>query len=944
MPLRLLIFFLLTAPFAWAQPVINPLPTANLPKPVVLAAQYLIDTSDRLTIQTVTATQTGWQTPATSLLMPGFTPHPVWCRFTIGRPITQPAAYALELSNYYPDSVTLYQPRPTGGWATQYTGDLIPFALHNPQTRYPTFYINLPDAAPQTVYVKVLSTLHHSYQFRVWDRGVFVAQRLFDKEIYMAFGLIVMQALFNLALLLFMFRDGVLRSYALFGLATNFLIIGNANNISFFSNNPYWVNTLQYVGVGLLLTALCYYVVQALRLRAFSERLTAVYTFFGGMGLFYALLSFWIKHPYITQVFVGSLSIVMFLTIILIPFLYWRGIRPRVLNVLVFIVVFPPYAYLYGRNAGFLPGAIQEETFSLFYGLAFLTEPFFIAGMLWKTTRAHIAAQISLSHEQTQHETAQISLRYEQAQRENMLALDQLKTNFFTSISHEFRTPLTLLLGPLQDFSTRFPTDALYASMHRNAQRLLTLINQLLDLAKLDAGQLPINRQPGNLVADMRIWVAGFESLAQSRGITLSLNQNQPQWSAEFDADKLEKITSNLLSNALKFSNQGDSVTVRATYDPAGVSIQVSDTGVGISPASLPRIFDRFYQAEVTTNSANAGAADGTGVGLALVNELVNLLGGTISADSQPGVGSTFTVWLPIRSVAVDDTKRRQTATIEPQVTTGKPAVNRLIAGATPEADDDPAKPLLLLIEDNDDLRGYLRLMLAPHYRVLEASDGQQGLEQAFETIPDLIVTDLMMPRLNGLDLCRALRADVRTNHIPVVMLTAKAAIQNRLEGFETGADDYLTKPFVAPELLARLQNLLRRQTAVRAYYQRQLLAPSQPVPQPDALAEPQNGFMEGLVTLLDTYLDVADFDVEALARYTAMSSRTLNRKLQAVAGISARDLIRNHRLRRGADLIQTGLSPSETAYRVGFGSPSAFSRAFKEQYGYPPSAAVPKP
>ncbi|MVM41839.1 response regulator [Spirosoma sp. HMF3257] len=365
----------------------------------------------------------------------------------------------------------------------------------------------------------------------------------------------------------------------------------------------------------------------------------------------------------------------------------------------------------------------------------------------------------------------------------------------------------------------------------------------------------------------------------------------------------------------------------------------------------MPYIFDRFYQVDASQRRGY----EGTGVGLALVRELVRLLDGEITANSQLEVGTTMTVVLPIRpatksSLAVPSPANRLTTESSDQSTTGLISPGqfdpversgRMNAGLSDLEMGHQSS--VLIVEDNDDLRTYIRSVLSPHYRILEAVDGLQGRDIAQQAMPDLIVTDLMMPRLDGLELCRALRSDNRTNHIPVVMLTAKAAIENRLEGLETGADDYLTKPFVPVELIVRLQNLLRRQENIRAYFQRQLALPIQErqaeAPEkPNPLTEQQQFFVKSLYATLEQYLDHPEFDVDALAAAGSMSSRNLNRKLNTLMGITANEFIRTYRLRRAADLLRTGLTPTETAYRVGFDNPSYFSRLFKETFTVTPS------
>lgn len=932
MMLRILVCILLV-PFyyCWGQSTVNVLPANTSSKPTILSIQYRIDNTDTLSIQPIADKQQGWQeTSPNPLLVIGFTPHPVWLRITLRQATAKPTTYALQLTNFYADYVTLYQPgvghKP---WAVQYAGDMLPFAQREPKTRYPSFYVSGLDTIPQTLYMRILSTQHQDYYVRAWTRSAFDQQVLPDKILYLFLGVAVMLVLFHLALLLFMFRYVVFRSYAFFCLISILIAIFSANNLwLLLPHSPYWINTGLSASVALFIPALSYYVIQVFDLAHYSRRFAQVYWVCSVCSVIYAGLGFLFRHAYLTWAFVGLLFFVLAFSTLLIPFLYWRGIRPVTWNILSLGFVLLPYTYHYARNVGLISGTIQEDRMQIMFGLSIFLEPLFVAAMLWQASRDQVRIRENLS--------------LEQANRENLLALNQVKTDFFTNISHEFRTPLTLILSPLEDLRQRFPTDTVFVLMHRNAQRLLSLTNQLLDLAKLDTGLLQINPKPGDLANDMHVWTAAFESQALERSIDLALDQNHTQWVASYDADKVSQVMVNLIANALKFTPAGGSIRIQAVYERQRVNIQISDTGIGLAPDALPHIFDRFYQAKPAQQYAGLGPSEGNGIGLALVKELVGLMNGTIFVTSQPGQGTTFTLSLPI-PVAHEPIPRSK---ITEGYTTSLKLPNSIAEVATsgqPLSLDDQEtnnlkKPLVLVVEDNADLRKYIRLVLAATYQIIEAANGLQGLERALENSPDLIITDLMMPQLDGLELCRALRADLRTNHIPVVMLTAKATIENRLEGLETGADDYLTKPFVTTELRLRLQNLLRRQEAIRAYCQRSLVPLAEPIDQIDKLASPQMTFVQGIYTLLDTYIDQANFDVEALAQQLAMSSRNLNRKLQAVVGLSARELIRSHRLRRGAELLQSGVSPTEVAYQIGFSSLSAFSRAFKEQFGHPPS------
>ncbi|MCK8491585.1 ATP-binding protein [Spirosoma sp. RP8] len=899
-----------------------------------MTVEYLTDTTDALTIGQLTNPKIRWQVAIDPALILGFTTHPVWCRFTLQQAVKTSEKYALELTNFYVDSLTLYQPDLANKWIVQHSGDMIPFAARLPKTRCPTIYVTVSGTAPQTFYARILSTQHHSYQWQAWSQSTFLTDRLPDMDRYIVFTLVFMLTLFLLALLLFMYPFVVLRSYALWGLAVCISVLfGSGYSGYLFPHSTYWAHTSNFVTVGFLLPALAYYVVQACHLPKILPSLVWLYKGFGGLGFLYSIISFFVRHAYITWTLIAAMAVMLGFTLALLVALYVRGVRPAIWNVLALLLLLPVYTYFYGRNAGFFTGSISEESLKFLMFLSSAAEPFFIVAMLWQSTRDRIRTANSLS--------------LEQAHRENIQVLDKLKTDFSTNVSHELRTPIMLLLGPLQILYNRFPHNELYALMLRNAERLQTLTNQLLDLAKLDADQMQNSPTVGDFAADLSGWVALFDAQAQSQSVALTLHQNETSRLASYDADKVEKIVTNLLSNAIKFTPKGGSVVVKAFYSATSVLIDVRDTGVGIAPEVLPHVFDRFYQ-EANTNREKIGS----GVGLALAYELVQLLEGSIEVHSQLGEGTTFVLSLPIQTVADQSIQHKDIFPTPSPKRSDFEQIDRMITDAdlpstadlfADESEPLTEKPLLLLVEDNDDLRTYIRMTLASQYTLLEAVDGQQGLEMALDSMPELIITDLKMPRLDGLDLCRALRADSRTDHIPLVMLTAKATVEDRLIGLQTGADDYLTKPFLPMELLLRLQNLLQRKSSQQAYWQRTFAGSTVPnlsdtTPLPDQEITELPDFLKNVYDLLEQHLDQSDFEVDQLADALAMSSRTLNRKMKGILGLTTREVIRTYRLRRGNELLEQGIQPTQAAYAVGFGSLSSFGRAYKEQYGFAPS------
>ncbi len=523
-------------------------------------------------------------------------------------------------------------------------------------------------------------------------------------------------------------------------------------------------------------------------------------------------------------------------------------------------------------------------------------------------------------------------MELQRLQAEQLKAVDELKTRFFSNITHEFRTPLSLILSPteklLQEAKHDATTRQTLTLVHRNAEQLLQLINQLLDLSKLEGGGMTVSLARGNVGDFIGQLVASFQPAAQQKNLTLALTRETGSDDVIFDADKWTKIATNLIANALKFTPDGGHITVGvAESSPNTVCLTVADTGIGIRAEKLPHIFDRFYQVDDTRTRAY----DGTGIGLALVNELIDLLGGTITVMSQPGNGTTFTVLLPVQLASADD---ESTSVFVPKPAPGSPILLDEVAEPTLNQPGDAAWPLLLVVEDNSELQAFIAGELATSYRILTAANGEEGWELAQTELPDLVLSDVMMPIMDGYELTQHLKSSTITNHIGVILLSAKAAHESRMAGLTQGADDYLTKPFHVDELRQRLHNLLARQQTLRDYYFAQFGQPDSPF-QPETVEDP---FLRQVHSIIEAYLDDSAFGVDELARQVGISRRTLNRKLTAVANQSANDIIRQYRLKRAAQFLLEGRNVSEAAFLVGYESPAHFSLIFKEFFQKTPS------
>lgn len=535
----------------------------------------------------------------------------------------------------------------------------------------------------------------------------------------------------------------------------------------------------------------------------------------------------------------------------------------------------------------------------------------------------------------------QEQLLYKDKEAERLAELDSLKTRFFANISHEFRTPLTLLVGPLSDFRKKYPQEGIVGVMQRNLSRLQTLINQLLDLSKLEAGKMNPQIQQADLSYFLKHLLASFDSLAENKHIAFVYDKSNTRQIAYFDNDKIEKIITNLLSNAFKFTAEGGEIAVQTNYTHTSFTVIVKDSGIGIEQERLNSIFDRFYQVEDSASlKSYTRNYEGTGIGLALVKELVDVLHGKISVESQIDVGTTFKVWIPTDKATWEKYLSDKPLLTEPDGSKTEQHDSGYSA-PTPTSNEsiqyDSELPILLIIEDNADLRAYIRSHFELSYQIVEAADGQEGYEKAVELIPNLVICDLMMPRLDGFGFCKLIKSDMRTNHIPVIMLTARAALEDRLEGLELGADDYLAKPFNTDELQIRVRNLIAIRKALQQKYRESVYQETSAVEPKDYSLNEQ--FLQQLNAIIDKNLLNTEFSIKTLADEMNITPSQLRRKLKAITDQTIIEFIRNYRLKKAAKMLQNKyVTVSEVAFQVGFESISYFAKVFQEVYGKTPS------
>ena len=511
--------------------------------------------------------------------------------------------------------------------------------------------------------------------------------------------------------------------------------------------------------------------------------------------------------------------------------------------------------------------------------------------------------------------------------------LDLAKSNFFANISHEFRTPLTMISGPIQSKLQKENLSAEdksnFGMMHRNATRLLSLVDQLLDISKIEAGNLQLKISKQNLFSFIGSIADSFTHQAAQKELNYLVYNNPVDIDAYFDSDIVEKITVNLLSNAIKYTPQKGSIVCNTTVKNGHLYFTVKNTGKGLTKTDVSNIFERFYQ--VNENR------DGVGIGLALVKELVKLHKGNITVDSIPNDWTTFEVVIPISkddfSKNEFNQERRSTIDLEEQMTPEDSIVEKNDSG-----DEIEENPILLIIDDNLDIRNYVSGLFKKSYTILKAEDGQEGLNLALERIPDIIISDIMMPNIGGIELCNTLKEDERTSHIPIILLTAKAGEENEIEGIKTGADEYITKPFNEKLLKIRVEKLIENRKKLQLRYSQEVVLK----PKDIAITTVDEQFLERLQDVLDTKLVESSFSSENFSKAVGMSRMQLHRKLKALTGLSASEFIRSQRLKLAAQLLKKSeINVSQVGYSVGFNDHAYFSKCFKEMYHCTPTEYV---
>jgi DNA-binding response OmpR family regulator/nitrogen-specific signal transduction histidine kinase len=533
--------------------------------------------------------------------------------------------------------------------------------------------------------------------------------------------------------------------------------------------------------------------------------------------------------------------------------------------------------------------------------------------------------------------------RVEQQRKEaeQVRELDRLKIKFLTNLSHEFRTPISLILGPVDTLlgqeKNKQQGNQLYM-IRRNARRLLNLVNQLLDFRKMEENELKLHESEGELVSFIKDVSDSFRDISERKKIDFVFKSKIDYLHTLFDHDKIERILFNLLSNAFKFTFQNGVIVLelerlenQSDSSKTWVAIKLSDTGIGIAEDKKEKIFERFFQ----STTAAAILNQGTGIGLSITKEFITMQGGSISVESEPGKGTIFNIHLPFTELQAANGTKELTEEEKPDL--------------EPEQLEEPTKegkevdllkteteiPSILLVEDNEDFRFYLKDNLRLHYKVWEAGDGKEGWQKALAHHPQLIVSDISMPFVGGIELCRKIKSDKRTSHIPVILLTALTGEEDQLKGLETGANDYITKPFNFEVLNAKIKNLLVLNKTLKNTYTKQIqfLTPKQEIESDD------EKLLNKVMLYLEENLTNTQLSVEELSRHVGMSRSSLYTKLLELTGQTPVEYIRSVKLNKAAVLMETSdMNIAQIAYSVGFATPNYFAKSFKAKFNMLPS------
>ncbi len=853
--------------------------------------------------------------------------------------------WVLTFSTTWTD-LEVYTANADGDWSREVNGSFVPIAdkPFSPIADANLVKLTLPPDEVVTVYFRGSSqrpTIPPSFYLYAQTADLFYAKVLRAKVVGALFiGFLMMMLLYNL-IMYFYGRDQSFLFYSVYLLSIVIYAAYSSGDLPDWLGNVLFLARPEYFNLAkiVLFMGLMNYLAFIRSFLDLEQLLPAWDRYFRGviylgfpLMAVYLVVAFrsnfsYVVEDWLTMFYIALVVVSCF--IFIYPLYRTRDTKSYFIVAGIAVISFGCLLTLFSR--------LQNAPFSIFYlKVSVIIEVLiFSLGLAYRQrqqVQARQAADFALKESQLIQEKKQVEAK-------RLQELNDFKTRFYTNITHEFRTPLTVILGMSEQIAGHPQETKL---IQRNGANLMRLVNQLLDLSKLESGSMRLNLVHGDIIVYLQYLTESFYSTAMQKQIRLVFHSEETEVMMDYDEDKIQQIVYNLLSNALKFTPAGGRVVFHASRidqdERPWLKLKVKDSGAGIPAAELGRIFDRFYQ----VSESEKPPATGTGIGLALAKELVGLMNGTITVESEPGVGTEFVLCLPVenRHAGASGTPEHLAATPAtppPALADTEPASAQTAAG--PDADPTAAElPQLLLIEDNADIITYVKTVLRGQYAFHTARDGADGVEQALALIPDIIVSDLMMPGMTGYEVCETLKQDERTSHIPIILLTAKATQEDKVQGLQFGADAYLTKPFDKAELMVRLEKLIAMRRRLQARYAN--AAATGPGPAAESSLEDQ--FLHKLHEHIAARLDDTEFGVPDLASAAQLSQMQLYRKLKALTGQTPSRFIRSYRLRRSLDMLKQGdLTVSEVAYAVGFADPSYFSRTFHQEFKRNPSSLL---
>lgn len=800
-------------------------------------------------------------------------------------------------------------------WGRTHRRCQLPITTTDTLTYYFKFTFNL-ESLPKELYVELvpLQTFKDAATTNSFETRSYI--------ILVYLGLLLMMLLYSIGLYVMM-RESAFIYYGFFCFstmvfhATSYDIIDTI--IINLAPSLFKFEYLSYIFAHLAIFSFSFFITVFLNLKKDLPRWNKIFRNIGIVIIVLALLEiiyFQPKSPFLWKIEHTKRLHYLLIPIIIVTFIFlipaWKLKTKKklflilgILSILIGLIIIVSSTLLGKR--------INVYSYMIFLVFSAIEVIFFALGLAYRIKENELEKQQTI----IQLQKVENEKRINELEKQKLEEINELKTNFYTNITHEFRTPLTVIEGLARELKGNKEDKGIILS---NSKQLLNLVNRLLSLSKLESGAVSPTMIQSNVVAYISYITESFRTLAEFKNIEIIFTAKVKNLMMDFDEEILLHIVSNLISNAIKFTDIKGVVEVLVTKKDTSLLLTVKDTGIGIPSQKIERIFDRFYQVE----DSSIRRAEGTGIGLSLVKELIEILNGEITVESKEGDGSSFLCTFPISNNApLNDAKF-----------TDKEVFN--IAKNELESLAQGNKPLILIVEDNKDITYYIIKCLKENYQIKTAINGQEGLNKAFEEIPDFIISDIMMPEMDGFELCQKLKQDKRTSHIPLLLLTAKIDDEARLEGLSKGADAYLSKPFKKEELEIRIKKMLELRQKLLKHYSDNENA------QLKKIRTIEDEFLVELREIILNNLDNKAFDTPFFVRKSGMSSSSLHRKLTALTGKSANKFINSVRLQKAKELLdERNLSISQIALEVGYNDLSYFSASFKKEFGYPPSKYV---